>query len=124
MTFFRARRENGFQMVRRLLKLDALIREHDLVITGEGCLDATSLLGKAPAQLGELARALDRPAWALCGRASLPVSKAPFDRVAALRQEGDPELALASISPEEHGRRLERLAYEMALSYRASPQSR
>jgi glycerate kinase len=54
LAFFRARRENGFQLIRRLLKLDALIRGHDLVITGEGCFDRTSLLGKGPMQVGQL----------------------------------------------------------------------
>ena len=48
MTFFNAKRENGFQLVRRWGKLDASIRRHDLVITGEGRFDRTSLLGKAP----------------------------------------------------------------------------
>jgi glycerate kinase len=75
MTFFNAKRENGFQLVRRWGKLDALIRRHDLVITGEGCFDRTSLRGKAPSQLGELARKLKRPVWALCGRVDLPLSK-------------------------------------------------
>src|ERR1700676_425441 len=81
MAFFNAKRENGFQLVRRVTRLDALIRRHDLVITGEGCFDRTSLLGKAPAQLGELARKLQRPVWALCGRAALSLAKSPFDRL-------------------------------------------
>jgi glycerate kinase len=118
MTFFNARRENGFQLVRRLLKLDALIRAHDLVITGEGCLDGTSLLGKAPTQLGELARKLKRPAWALCGRVNLPLAKTPFTRVAGVSTAEDPGPALETLPPEEHARRLEKLAFEMASAWR------
>ncbi len=90
MTFFNAKHENGFQLVRRLTQLDALIRRHDLVITGEGCFDRTSLLGKAPAQLGELARKLKRPVWALCGRVDLLLSCSPFDKIAALSTRQNP----------------------------------
>jgi glycerate kinase len=114
MTFFNAKRENGFQLVRRMTKLDALIREHDLVITGEGCFDRTSLLGKAPAQLGKLARKLKRPVWALCGRITLPLSRSPFDRMAALSTRKDPGPPPETLTPKEHAKRLEQLAFETA----------
>ena len=114
MAFFNAKRENGFQLVRRVAKLDALVRQHDLVITGEGCFDRTSLLGKAPTQLGELARKLKRPAWALCGRAELPVSRSPFDRIATLASKKKPGVSLKSLTLAQHAVRLEELAYEMA----------
>ena len=114
MVFFDAKRENGFQMVRRVTKLDALIRSHDLVITGEGCFDRTSLLGKAPAQLGELARKLKRPVWALCGHAALPPAKSPFDKLAAVSTKKNPGPALSSLTSAQHAWRLEQLAYEAA----------
>jgi glycerate kinase len=114
MAFFRAHRENGFQLIRRLLKLDVLIRAHDLVVTGEGCFDRTSLLGKAPAQLGQLAQKLRVPAWALCGRATLPVSRTPFARLAALSTPENPGPPPELVPPEDHARRLERLAYDVA----------
>ncbi len=116
MAFFGARRENGFQLVRRLTGLDALIRQHDLIITGEGCFDRTSLLGKAPAQLGDLARKLKRPAWALCGRATLPVAKTPFVRLAALSTPENPGPPPDTLTSAQHARRLERLAFELARS--------
>ncbi len=116
MAFFNAKRENGFQLVRRTAKLDGLIKQHDLVITGEGCFDRTSLLGKAPAQLGELARRLKRPVWALCGRAELPVSKSPFDQLAALTSKKSPGLPPDLLTAAQHAVRLEQLAYEMASS--------
>lgn len=114
MAFFNAKRENGFQLVRRLMKLDALIRQHDLIITGEGCFDRTSLLGKAPAQLGELAHKLKRPVWALCGRADLPLAKSPFDRLAALSTRKNPGPPPDSLTSAQHAKRLEQLAYETA----------
>ena len=114
MAFFGAKRENGFQLIRRLLKLDALVRAHDLIITGEGCFDRTSLLGKAPAQLGDLARKLKRPAWALCGRVSLPLARTPFTRLGALSTLENPGPPVDSLSPEQHAANLEELAYRMA----------
>jgi len=114
MAFFHAKRENGFQLVRRLTGLDALIRRHDLVITGEGCFDRTSLLGKAPAQLGELARRLNRPVWAFCGRVDLPLARCPFDRIAALSTRQNPGPPPESLSPAQHAKRLEQLAYRVA----------
>jgi len=116
LAFFNAKRENGFQIVRRLTGLDALIRRHDLIITGEGCFDRTSLLGKAPSQLGELARRLKRPVWALCGRLDLPLSRSPFDRVAALSTKKNPGPPPDSLTSEQHAKRLEQLAYEAATS--------
>ncbi len=114
MAFFNAKRENGFQLVRRLTGLDALIRRHDLVITGEGCFDRTSLLGKAPSQLGELARKLQRPVWALCGRVNLPLSRSPFDRIAALSTKQNPGPPPDSLSSAQHAKRLEQLAFQVA----------
>jgi len=120
MAFFNAKRENGFQIVRRLTRLDALIRRHDLVITGEGCFDRTSLLGKAPSQLGELARRLKRPVWALCGRVDLPFKQAPFDRIAALSTRKNPGPQPDSLTSAQHAQRLERLAYEVASSFHSA----
>jgi glycerate kinase len=114
LAFFNAERQNGFQVVRRLTKLDTLIRQHDLVITGEGCFDRTSLLGKAPSQLGELARKLKRPAWAFCGRAGLPLSRSPFARMAALSTRQNPGPPPDTLTSAQHARRLEQLAYETA----------
>jgi glycerate kinase len=116
MTFFEARREDGFQLVRRLTKLDDIIRAHDLVITGEGAFDRTSLHGKAPTQLAELARQLKRPAWALCGRVDFPRGKSPFARLAGLSTPENPGPPPESLSSAQHAKRLERLAYEVARS--------
>jgi len=114
MTFFNAKRENGFQLVRRLTKLDAVIRRHDLIITGEGSFDRTSLLGKAPSQLAALAHKLKRPVWAFCGRLDLPLKKSPFDRMAALSTREKPGPPPDSLSSAQHAKRLEQLAYEEA----------
>jgi glycerate kinase len=114
MAFFGARREDGFQLVRRLSGLDALVGGHDLVITGEGCFDRTSLLGKAPCQLAQLARKAKRPAWGLCGRVNLPLAKTPFTRLGALSTKENPGPPPESLSSAQHASRLEELACRMA----------
>jgi glycerate kinase len=114
MTFFNAKRENGFQLIRRMAQLDALIRQHDLVITGEGCLDRTSRLGKGPWQLGELARRLKCPAWALCGRVDPALSESPFERTAALETKGVADSTPDGLTSAQHAERLEQLAFETA----------
>jgi glycerate kinase len=115
MAFFDARREDGFQLVRRLTKLDDVIRAHDLVITGEGAFDRTSLHGKAPSQLATLACELKRPAWALCGRVDFR-GKSPFAKLAGLSTPENPGPRPESLTSAQHAKRLERLAYETALS--------
>ena len=117
MAFFRARPENGFQLVRRVLNLDELIRSHDLVITGEGCLDRTSLLGKAPVQLGQLAQQFGKPAWALCGRVAVPIGDTPFRRAGALDTSKDPLREPEPMTSADHEEDLADLAAEMAESY-------
>jgi len=114
MAFFDARREDGFQLVRRLTKLDDVILAHDLVITGEGAFDRTSLHGKAPSQLATLARELKRPAWALCGRVDFR-GKSPFVKLAGLSTPENPGPRPESLTSAQHAKRLERLAYEVAL---------
>ena len=118
MAFFNARREDGFHLVRRLSGLDKLVRTHDLVITGEGCFDRTSLLGKAPCQLAQLARKSKRPAWGLCGRANLALAQTPFTRLGALSTKENPGPPPESISSAQHAKNLEALAYQMAREQR------
>ena len=112
MAFFGAERADGFQLLRGHARLDRVIRAHDLVITGEGAFDRTSLFGKGPAQLGELGRKLKRPVWALCGRVDWPANKRPpFDKLEGL----PPHPNLARLTRAGHARRLEDLAFRVAV---------
>jgi glycerate kinase len=115
MTFFNAKREDGFQLVRRLTQLDDIIGAHDLVVTGEGAFDRTSLHGKAPAQLAALARKLKRPAWALCGRVDFPRGKkSPFAKLAGLSTPENPGPPPESLTSAQHAKRLEHLTFRVA----------
>lgn len=70
MSFCGAEIKSGFDVVAEALQLDAMVREADLVITGEGRIDAQTLEGKGPAGVAQLARAARKPVLALAGAVS------------------------------------------------------
>lgn len=74
---------SGAQVVAEASGLEAAIHEADVVVVGEGCLDATTLLHKAPGHAAALARSLDRPVLAVVGRAQPGVAWADLSAVTA-----------------------------------------
>lgn len=67
MTFCQAGMQPGFDLVADVTKLEAAVRMADLVITGEGCVDAQTLHGKGPAGVADMARRLGKPVVAVGG---------------------------------------------------------
>ncbi len=67
MTFCRAIMQPGFDLVADVTGLEAAVRTADLVITGEGCIDAQTLHGKGPAGVADMARRLGKPVVAVGG---------------------------------------------------------
>lgn len=67
LSFCGASIRSGFDTVAEILRLEDAIAESDLVITGEGCLDAQTLEGKGPAGVAALARKQGKPVIALAG---------------------------------------------------------
>lgn len=61
MAFLGAHAESGFHLFARLANLNQRLRAADLVVTGEGCIDKSTFMGKG---VGELAR------W--CGKSKVP----------------------------------------------------
>ena len=57
----------GIELVLGALKLDELVRDADLVVTGEGCLDSQTVFGKAPAGVAACAKRYGVPVIALSG---------------------------------------------------------
>ncbi len=55
--FCSARMCGGFSLIAELLSLKARINESDLVITGEGCTDRQSIMGKAVGKIAEICKA-------------------------------------------------------------------
>lgn len=60
--------EMGFDVVADHLRLDELVEDADLVVTGEGFLDATSFDGKVVGGVVELAEEFGVPVLAIAGR--------------------------------------------------------
>ena len=93
-----ARLVPGSALVASWLGLESRLAAADLVLTGEGCFDASSLAGKGPGALAARARALGRPAHIFAGRsevASIPagttlhlITPAGAPEEAAMRNAG------------------------------------
>lgn len=58
----------GMAWLAKAVNLDSLVSQADLVITGEGCFDETSLLGKGTGDLIERTQAQGKPLLILCGK--------------------------------------------------------
>ena len=65
--FTGARLVNGFELIAGMTGLEARMRGADLVLTGEGRLDAQTFFGKAPAGVARIAAALGIPVIAIAG---------------------------------------------------------
>jgi glycerate 2-kinase len=67
LTFLQATLESGFNAISRLVDLESRVSAADLVITGEGRLDAQSLQGKAPFEISQLAQRHGKPVIGFAG---------------------------------------------------------
>ena len=81
IVFLGAELTPGFDLVAELLGLKAAVQSADLIITGEGKLDAQSLLGKGPGSLARLARELGKPVIAFCGGTDNLCESTLFDEI-------------------------------------------
>jgi glycerate kinase len=68
--FLNAKLHPGFDLVSEALNLESRITNADVVITGEGSLDAQSLSGKGPIGVAQLANKLGKPVIAVAGHIS------------------------------------------------------
>jgi glycerate kinase len=76
---------SGFEMVSERLRLTEKIGRADVVVTGEGKLDAQTLQGKGPIGVAQIARRLRKPVWALAGNIADRHLIAPhFDKINGL----------------------------------------
>jgi len=94
--FAGAKLESGFELVARTAGLASELRRADLVITGEGSLDRSTLMGKGVGELAARCAALGKPCVALGGRRSNQRALAGrFLFAKALTDLTSPEQALA-----------------------------
>jgi glycerate kinase len=108
MAFLGARVRHGVEVVSDALGLPERMEAADLVITGEGKLDAQSLRGKTPAGVLRLARERSIPAVVVCGDAESGLSLPGVPVVSLVGRFGR-DVALADAR-----RSLERVAEELA----------
>ncbi len=91
VAFLGARLRRGADVVAEAVGLLRRLDRAELVVTGEGALDGSSLRGKVPSRVLEAAKAVGVPAVVLCGRAEV---RPPGVRVHTLVEHVGPERAL------------------------------
>jgi glycerate kinase len=67
MAFLKAKLKRGTQIVFELVKLEEKIASADIVITGEGQIDAQTVFGKTPIGVAKLAKRYGKPVIAIAG---------------------------------------------------------
>jgi glycerate kinase len=101
MAFCGAQLTHGFDLVAEQIGLEARVAQADLIITGEGRLDAQTLHGKGPVGIAQMARRLGKKVAAFAGAIDeSPVLKAHFDFTRATKP-ADMPLAEAIARAEE-----------------------
>ncbi|MDO5573825.1 MAG: glycerate kinase [bacterium] len=70
VTFLQGKLEPGISIILDTIDLEKEIKETDLVITGEGRLDAQTAMGKAPIGVAKLAKQYGKKVIAFCGAAT------------------------------------------------------
>jgi glycerate kinase len=111
LSFCGARMQSGFDLVADVLGLEQRVREADLVITGEGRLDAQSLEGKGPVGVAQLARIYGKPILGLAGSV---IESAPLSEIfTAVRGVVDQPVTL-EVAMERGAEFLERAARQCA----------
>ena len=66
-TFLNADLESGSKIVIDTLGMEESIKESDLVVTGEGCIDGQSIMGKGPIEVAQIGKKYKKKLVALAG---------------------------------------------------------
>jgi glycerate 2-kinase len=120
IAFLGARLRSGIELILELVGFDRAVADADLVVTGEGKLDAQTLRGKTPVGVARAATAHGVPVVALAGAvdvADRELRAAGFEEAHALTElEPDPERCMA-----EAAALLERLAERVGRAWGTLP---
>jgi glycerate kinase len=68
---FNAKLEEGFELLAKQTNLKRILKEMDLVLTGEGNFDAQSIYGKLPYKIAQLTKKYNIPTLLFAGKAGL-----------------------------------------------------
>lgn len=74
MAFLNASLEPGVSIIFDTIKLEKFIREADIVITGEGRIDAQTIMGKAPIGVAKVSKKYGKRVIGVCGSAAQDAS--------------------------------------------------
>jgi glycerate 2-kinase len=104
-----AKLEPGFELFSRLADLNRRLHAADLVITGEGCLDASTCMGKGVGEIAHLCQTRETPCLALAGTIEESINRESFSDCCALTH-----LTTAKEAKAKPAYWLQRAAEEMA----------
>lgn len=103
LAYLRGELKPGIQLVLDAIGLEECLKDADLVVTGEGCLDEQTVFGKTPAGVARCAKGLGVPVVALaggirpgaevCNRRGIDAYFAILPRVMTLEEAMAPETA-------------------------------
>ena len=102
MAFADAKLVSGFDLVADALGLEDAIKKADIVITGEGGLDAQSLQGKGPIGVAELAKKHNKPCCAVAGKVDHDVDWSPYFKGILSMVDSDIPLEELMNQPKKH----------------------
>ena len=89
MSYLNAKLVRGAPTILRTMGLDTLAEKADLIITGEGCFDEQSLLGKAPSCVAEMSG--NTPVVAVAGKCMINLDeKSPIKKVYVTNPDNKP----------------------------------
>jgi glycerate kinase len=112
LAFLGAELQPGFDLFARQAALGRRLRAADLVVTGEGAIDRSTLMGKGVGQIARRCRELKVPCIGLAGRVGASLGTgALFTRVHALTS-----LTTVSQAKAKPAYWLERLAWQVAVA--------
>jgi glycerate kinase len=112
LAFAGARLEPGFDLFARQASLARRLRQADLVITGEGAIDRSTLMGKGVGEIASRCAQLHIPCLGLTGVVAVPARQRTFARLGALS-----ELTSVAEARAKAAFWLRRLAHQAALGW-------
>jgi len=120
-SFCGARLVPGFELFARHAELERRLRTAQLVITAEGAIDRSTLMGKGVGQIARRCRELGVPCLGLGGGANLPAALSDAERVFTQVHSIVPSLTDFAQATAQPARWLAGLAAQAARSWEAFP---
>jgi glycerate kinase len=119
LTFLRARLESGFAIFAEYAQLEERIRACDLVLTGEGCIDQSTLMGKGVGELARLCQKHGVPCVGLAGQVGAELTNTSSQSVFRKVYGIVPTVATAEVAKEQAAECLKRLGRAVARNHAA-----